>query len=168
MSSQDNNQIELVEKLKSLFETEILKHELFRDALTVIVKRDRILDLMKHLKEVQGYDMLVSLTAVDYLKMEKSPRFAVVYHLRAMKTGQRVRIKVPISENDSKIESLTSLWKVANWLEREAWEMYGIEFLNHPDMRRLLTPDTFTNYPLRKDYPLRGKGEREVILPEGT
>jgi NADH-quinone oxidoreductase subunit C len=165
--SQDNP---TPDKLKDQFGAEILKLETFRNELTVIVRRDRIPDIMRFLKEDPelSYDLLVDITAVDYLKMEKSPRFQVVYHLRSMKFNRRVRVKVPLSENDCKISSLCELWKSANWLERETYEMYGIAFENHPDLRRLLIPETYEYYPLRKDYPLRGKGEREIVLPEGS
>ncbi len=158
------------QKLNAAFASEILKSDVFRDELTVVVKRDRILDIMKFLRDdgELAFDMLVDLTAVDYLKMDLRPRFQVVYHLRSFKTGRRVRIKVPIPETDCHVESMTALWKSANWFEREAFEMYGIKFDHHPDLRRLLIPETFTDFPLRKDYPLRGKGEREIILPEGS
>lgn len=158
------------EKLKSKFGSDILKTENFRNQLALTVKRERILEVMKFLKEDAdlSYDFLVDLTAVDYLKMEKSPRFEAVYHLRSMKFNRRVRIKVPVPENDCKIESVCALWHTANWMEREAHEMYGIVFENHPDLRRLLIPETYEHFPLRKDYPLRGKGERDVVLPEGS
>jgi len=125
---------------------------------------------MKFLKEDTElvYDFLADVTAVDYLKMEKSPRFQVVYNLRSMKHNRRVRIKVPVPENDCKIESVSGLWKTANWMEREVYEMYGITFENHPDLRKLLMPEAYEYFPLRKDYPLRGKGERDVVLPEGS
>jgi NADH-quinone oxidoreductase subunit C len=159
-----------LDKLKSQFGGEILKTEIFQNQLAVIVRRDRILELMKYLKEDAdlSYDFLVDITAVDYLNLEKSPRFQVVYHLRSTKYGRRVRIKVPLSENDCKIATMSGLWKTANWLERETCEMYGIVFEDHPDPRKLLLPETYQYYPLRKDYPLRGKGEREIILPEGS
>jgi NADH-quinone oxidoreductase subunit C len=159
-----------LDRLKTTFASEILKSETFRDKQTVVVKRERILDIMKFLRDDPAlvYDMLVDLTAVDYLKMDLRPRFQVVYHLRSFKYNRRVRIKAPVPENDCHIESVCPLWKAANWYEREVYEMYGITFDHHPDLRRLLIPETFTDYPLRKDYPLRGKGERDVILPEGS
>lgn len=165
---QENNPT--ADKLKAAFGAEILKTESFQNQLTFIVKRERIADIMKFLKEEAdlAYDFLVDLTVVDYLKMEKSPRFEVVYHLRSMKHNRRVRIKAPVSENDCRIETMSGLWKTAVWMEREAAEMYGMTFNNHPDPRKLLLPDTFQHFPLRKDYPLRGKGERDVVLPEGS
>jgi NADH-quinone oxidoreductase subunit C len=169
MADEKENSI-VAGKLKAAFGTEILKTESFRNQLTFVVKRERILDIMKFLKEdaEMAYDFLVDLTAVDYLKMEKNPRFEVVYNLRSMKYHRRLRIRVPVSENDCRIESMCGLWKSANWMERETSEMYGIAFENHPDLRKLLMPETFQHFPLRKDFPLRGKGERDVILPEGS
>ena len=167
-NSTENNPT--VEKLKSRFGADILKTEVFRNQLSMVVKRDNILNVMRLLKDDAelAYDFLADLTAVDYLKMEKNPRFEVVYNLRSMKHNRRVRIKVPVPENDCKIESVCGIWKTANWMEREAHEMYGIVFENHPDLRKLLMPETYQYYPLRKDYPLRGKGERDVVLPEGS
>lgn len=156
--------------IKNAFPDAVLKTEIFRDQLVVFIQRDRLLEIMTWLKNdpIMDYDFLVDLTAVDYSKIDKSPRFQVVYNLRSMKQGQRLRVKVPVPENDCRVDSVYPLWKSANWMEREAHEMYGIEFTGHPDLRRLLTPDTFSDYPLRKDYPLRGKGERELLLPEGS
>lgn len=158
------------EKLKSKFGSDILKAEVYRNQHAIVVKRERILDIMKFLKDDAelAYDFLADLTAVDYLKMEVSPRFQVVYNLRSMKHNRRVRIKVPVPENDCKIETVSELWKTANWLEREVYEMYGITFENHPDLRKLLMPEAYEYFPLRKDYPLRGKGERDAVLPEGS
>ncbi len=159
-----------VEKLKSKFGEAILKTEEFRKDITVFVKREQILDVMEFLKSDAelSYDFLIDITAVDYLRMEKNPRFQMVYNLRSTKYNQRIRVKVPLSESDLKISTLAGLWKGAAWLEREVYEMYGVSFENHPDLRRLLIPDSFKHFPLRKDYPLRGKGEREIILPEGS
>lgn len=158
------------EKLKSKFGADILKTEVFRGQHLAIVKRERILDVMKFLKEDPAleYDFLADLTAVDYLKMEQSPRFQVVYNLRSMKHNRRFRVKVPVPENDCRIETVNGLWKTAAWLEREVYEMYGITFDNHPDLRKLLMPEAYEYFPLRKDYPLRGRGERDVVLPEGS
>ncbi len=159
-----------VDHLKSRFGESILKTEVFRNELTVTVQKERIVDVLQFLRDeaALAYTMLTDLTVVDRLKMEKSPRFMAVYHLRSMTHGRRVRIKAPITEKDCTIASIHALWKSANWMEREAYEMYGVTFEGHPDLRRLLTPETFTAYPLRKDYPLRGRGERDVVLPEGS
>ena len=87
----------------------------------------------------------------------------VVYHLYSYKSGDRMRIKTPVHEKELSIRSVVPLWKGAAWLEREAYDMFGITFENHPDLRRILMPDDFDGYPLCKDYPLRGRGERETF-----
>jgi NADH-quinone oxidoreductase subunit C len=173
MPEQNNNSIfhdQMIGQIQSRFSDSFSKTEIYRDQLVVFIRRERLLVVMSWLKDDPDmqFDFLVDLTAVDYIKMEKSPRFQVVYNLRSMKYGKRLRIKVPVPENDCRIDSVYSLWKSANWMEREVHEMYGILFEGHPDLRRLLTPETFVDYPLRKDYPLRGKGEREILLPEGS
>ncbi len=160
----------LPEKISAFCPDSVLKTDVFRNQMTIFIRRKDVLNVMTFLKNDPKlhFDFLSDLTAVDYLAMEKSPRFQVVYNLRSMKHGHRVRIKVPVPENDCRTESVVSLWKSANWLERETYEMYGITFDHHPDLRKLLMPEAFKDFPLRKDYPLRGKGEREALLPEGS
>jgi NADH-quinone oxidoreductase subunit C len=105
--------------------------------------------------------MLVELTAVDYLEYEGAKdRFGVVYVLVCTGTGERLVIKTHVNDPEALLPSVYSLWKSADWLEREVYDMFGIRFSGHPDLRRILTPDEFTAYPLRKDYPLKGRGER--------
>ena len=105
--------------------------------------------------------MLVELTAVDYLEYEGAKdRFGVVYVLVSTIHGARLVIKTHVNDPEPLLPSVYSLWKSADWLEREVYDMFGIRFSGHPDLRRILTPDEFTAYPLRKDYPLKGRGER--------
>lgn len=103
------------------------------------------------------YDHLSDLCGVDYLG-RKAVRFEVVYQLYSTKTHDRLRIKVEVGEGES-VPTVTKIWVGANWLERECWEMFGIYFDKHPDLRRLLTIDEFGGFPLRKDFPLMGKAE---------
>ncbi len=140
--------------------------EEFRGQLAVRIPKSRLLDLMTFLKEDKNlfFDYLTDVTGVDYLKMNREPRFDVVYQLYSFKHHQRLRVKVGVDEEDMKVPSMTSLWRAANWLERETFEMFGFQFEGHPDLRRLLLPDIFDGFPLRKDYPLRGRGERDVVL----
>ena len=159
-----------LDAVKSKFGDALLKSNVFRNELTLYIKRESVSEIMAFLKNdsALAYDMLNDVTVVDGLIMEKNPRFQVVYHLRSTQYNRRLRVKAPVPENDCKIATVSHLWKLADWAEREAYEMYGVTFEGHPDLRRLLTPASFTNFPLRKDYPLRGKGERDVILPEGS
>jgi NADH-quinone oxidoreductase subunit C len=103
------------------------------------------------------FDMLTDLTAVDYLKFpgrEDGPRFDVVYHLYSVDHNHRVRLKVAVEQDDAVVATASNVWPIANWLEREVWDMYGIRFDGHPDLRRLLLYEEFVGHPLRKDYPI--------------
>jgi NADH-quinone oxidoreductase subunit C len=121
---------------------------------TVIIDRDFLAELVQFLKKKPyEYTMLLDITCVDYL--DREPRFEMVYHLLSLTAKHRLRIKVPLSETNLSIESLSSLWKNANWLEREVYDMFGVRFYGHPDLRRLFMYDGFEGFPLRKDYPLR-------------
>jgi len=113
-----------------------------RDSFRAL-REDRALD----------YDFLSDITAVDYWK-KKEPRFEVVYQLISMARRRRLRVRVPVPENDPSVESLTPLWRGANFLEREVWDLFGIRFIGHPDLRRVLLYDEFQGHPLRKDYPV--------------
>ncbi len=131
------------------------------------IARDSLLEvfaLLKQDKELH-FDMLISVTAVDYLDSSFVPRsqegrFEVVYHLLSLEHLHRLRVKVSLPEEDPSIESLCGLWPGANFMEREAFDMLGIVFKNHPDLRRILMYDEFQGHPLRKDYPLRKKQPR--------
>ena len=100
-----------------------------------------------------SFDFLSDITAVDYWK-RKQPRFEVIYQLVSRTHRRRLRVRVPVPENDANVDSLTPLWRGANFLEREVWDLYGIRFTDHPDMRRILLYDEFQGHPLRKDYPV--------------
>lgn len=143
-----------------------VQFEEFRGQLSARISKTQLRDFMKFLKENKelAFDYLTDVTGVDYLKMERDPRFDVVYHLYSFKNNVRLRVKCGVPEEDMEVPSLTPLWGAANWLERETFEMFGFQFVGHPDLRRLLLPDVFDGFPLRKDYPLRGRGERDVIL----
>lgn len=133
---------------------------------SVIAERDSILPFMKFLRDDPelSFDYLVDVTAVDRLKLDEAIRFAVVYQLYSYRHNRRFSVSVPVPEADPRIASVVSVWPGANWLEREVYDMYGIEFEGHPDLRRILMPDDFGSYPLRKDYPLHGKGERDNFV----
>lgn len=99
-------------------------------------------------------NQMMDLTAVDYLKQNRTPRFEVVYHLFSLSKKHRLRIKCKLTEQDLSIDSIHDLWLCANWYERECFDMYGIKFISHPDLRRILMYDGFEGHPLRKDYPI--------------
>jgi NADH-quinone oxidoreductase subunit C len=133
----------------------------FRDNRRVVVPRDKVYFVMEFLWREQGFDMLAELTAVDYLEYPgATDRFGVIYGLLNAATGERLIVKTFLNPPDLKLPSVFPLWRSADWMEREVYDMYGITFAGHPDLRRILMPEEFTAFPMRKDYPLRGRGER--------
>ncbi len=147
----------LVERLKEKFPQAVEETVYFRSEHTVRIAREHLLEVSRFLKEdpEYGFNFLSDLCGVDY--MGREPRFEVVYHLYSMEHKHRLRMKVSLSELDLTIPTVTPVWKTANWHERECFDLMGIIFTNHPDMRRILTPEGFTDHPLRKDFPLRGR-----------
>jgi NADH-quinone oxidoreductase subunit C len=128
---------------------------------TARVARASLVEIMRLLRDEPGLDfeMLSDVTAVDWLGQE--PRFELVYHLYSVKQNHRVRIKSRVPEQDPEIASLVSLWPSADWMEREVWDLYGIRFRGHPDLRRILLYEEFEGHPLRKDYP---KEKRQPLV----
>ncbi len=119
-------------------------------------------DILKVLTELKddGFNFLADLTAIDNLTLGGFERFAVSYHLLSHKTAERVTVKAYISEEKPSLPSVESLWKTADWQEREVFDLYGIRFEGHPNLIRIMNPDDFEGYPLRKDYPRLGRKER--------
>lgn len=149
------------ESLKSRFPNDSLSFSQFRDNHRVSVPAPRLYEILTYLKNDLKFDMLAELTAVDYLEYEGAKdRFGVVYVLVNTKSGERLVLKTHVNDPDPMLPSVYPLWKAADWLEREVYDMFGIKFTGHPDLRRILSPDEFTAFPLRKDYPLKGQGER--------
>lgn len=146
----------VVENLKGKFSAAILEVAEFRGETTVVVKKEEIVAICSHLKKAEGFNFLTDLCGVDYLG--KAPRFMVVYHLYNIKTHERLRLKVPVEEKAPQVDTVSGVWATANWLERECWDLMGISFNNHPDLRRILMPEDWQGHPLRKDYPVQGPG----------
>ena len=133
----------------------------FRDQTRVVVPKSELTSTMRMLKETRSFDLLVEVTCVDYLNYrDATDRFGLVYLLANTITNERLTIRVMLNEPDLQVDSMCPLWNGANWLEREVYDMFGIEFVGHPDLRRILMPEEFTSFPLRKDYPMQGRGER--------
>jgi NADH-quinone oxidoreductase subunit C len=155
---------EYEETLKQRFGSDSFATSEFRDNRRVIVPAQQLYAFLECLKRDCGFDMLAELTAVDYLHYpDARDRFGVIYILLNTTTGERVVVKTYLNEPDLTLPSAFPLWKGADWLEREVYDMYGIIFEGHPDLRRILMPEEFTSFPLRKDYPLRGRGERHNL-----
>ncbi len=145
---------EILTRLKNKFPVAVKETSVSLGMEVAVIEKEALFEVMQFLKaKPQDYAMLLDLTCVDYLGEE--PRFEMVYHLLSLSAGRRLRIKARVSEKDLKIASLVPLWKNANWLEREVYDLFGIEFIGHPDMRRIFMYDGFEGHPLRKDYPLR-------------
>ena len=147
--------MDYIDRINLQYREVIIDSHNFRDDQTISVKKEAIRELFKFLRDDPELDFkfLMDLTAVDYLN-RKDNRFEVVYHFYSLKHNGRLRVKIPVSEDDCTIDSVSSLWKTANWYEREVWDLYGIKFKGHPDMRRILLYEEFKGHPLRKDYPI--------------
>ena len=144
-----------------MYVTDAFTVSVFRDNTRLIVPPARMFELLRALKEQHGFDMLVDMTGVDYLYFPDAvDRFGVIYTLLSTVTGERLYVKTLVNEPELGLPSVFSLWKGADWMEREIFDMYGIRFEGHPNLRRILMPEEFAAFPLRKDYPLRGRGER--------
>ncbi|MBI4358523.1 MAG: NADH-quinone oxidoreductase subunit C [Candidatus Omnitrophica bacterium] len=145
----------ILEKIKETFLDDVHETHECRGDLVALVNKEVIRELMKFLKTDPALDfnMLMDLTAVDYLDMERLPRFDVVYHLYSLRNNYRIRIKAGVDEKDLIIDSLTPIWPIADWFEREVWDMFGIKFRGHPNLKRILMYEEFEGHPLRKDYP---------------
>ena len=133
-----------------------------RDNLRIFVPRARLLDVLTTLKDQCGFPLLVELGGTDYLGYpgRTRARFEVHYVVRNLETGEVLIVKAGVDDPDPSLPSVMPLWPGADWMEREVFDMFGIRFVGHPDLRRILMPEEFVAYPLRKDYPLRGRGER--------
>ena len=134
----------------------------FRDNLRLFVPRERLVDLLKTLKTECGFGLLTELGATDYQGYpgRTRRRFEVHYVLRNLETSEWLTVKAGVDDPDASLPSAVPYWPGADWMEREVFDMFGIRFIGHPDLRRILMPEEFTAFPLRKDYPLRGRGER--------
>lgn len=165
--------------VRARFPDEVVAVGLHAGQRWIEVRRDRIVEILRTLRDELRFEMLMDLTAVDWLNQGRQERFTVVYQLFSLSHNDYYRVKAWVPENDPEIDSLHEVWKAAPWGEREVWDMYGLHFRNHPDLkrdfggtlasvapalpgriRRILLPESYTGHPLRKDYPLTGHGER--------
>jgi NADH-quinone oxidoreductase subunit C len=154
---------ELLERVRTVLGDAVVDGHAHCGDATVLVPTERIVEVLRTLRDDEGlqFNFLMDLTAVDYLGRE--PRFEVVYHLASIeeqprasypsKLYHRLRVKIGVPEAKCEAPSVVDVWPAANWMEREAWDLYGIRFVGHPDLRRILLYDQFEGHPLRKDYP---------------
>ena len=165
----------VIDSLKNKFPQDILDIKEYRGETTLFVSKEQIFKICAYLKDELNFTFLADLTAVDYLEV-KSPRYEVVYHIHRFgpecEENIRIRVKAELSEDDIKIDSVTPIWSGADWLEREVYDMFGIVFTGHPDLRRILMPEDYGPFPLRKDFDVRNrepsKRSFEKALEEGA
>jgi NADH-quinone oxidoreductase subunit C len=150
------NSLESAQKLNATFGDLISEPTEFRGEISVkISDAEKIADICEFAKRNLGFDYLVDISSLD--NYGDDPRWTVVYHLRSLQNGNEIRLKTDVSEEKSKLPSVIGVWKTANWHEREIYDMMGIHFRGHPDLRRILMWEGYPYFPLRKDFPLAGK-----------
>jgi NADH-quinone oxidoreductase subunit C len=152
-----------IDRLAERFADQIQSTHAHHGDDTAVLSPDRLVEVMRFLKDddITRFEMLTDLTGVDYLG-QREPRFEVVYHLYSLSLNHRLRIRVPTPEDDPVVPSVMEVWRAAYWMEREAWDLYGIRFDGHPDHRRVLLYDQFEGHPLRKDYDME---HRQPLIP---
>jgi NADH-quinone oxidoreductase subunit C len=150
---------DILARLRERFGAAVLASHAEHGDHTLLVDRAALSEVLRFCRDDAAlrFDMLMDLTAVDYLTYpgrEDAPRFEVVYHLYSVPHNHRVRVKVGVEEDDPVVPTAFPLWPIADWFEREVWDMFGLRFEGHPDLRRLLLYEQFEGHPLRKDYPV--------------
>ena len=143
-----------VVKLREKFADSILDVKEFRGEVTVTVGKEKIVAICTFLRDSLKYNLLSDVTAVDY--MGSDPRFMMVYNMYSIPNKDRLRVKAPVEESPATVDTVSAVWSTADWLEREVFDLFGITFNGHPDLRRILLTDDWVGHPLRKDYPVQG------------
>ena len=149
-------------KIRERFPDAVVREHDFRGDQTLVLSASVLHDALKFVRDEPGLemDLLCTVCGADY--PEREQRFEVVYHLMSVKHKHRLRLRFPVSEESSMVDSVTDLFPTANWFEREVFDMIGIRFKGHPNLRRILTHEAFEGHPLRKDYPVN---RRTVLRP---
>jgi NADH-quinone oxidoreductase subunit C len=157
-----------IEQLKARFGDAIGAPAEFRGETTVRVAREKILEICHFLKKDGGFNMLTDLSGVD--NYGEDPRFEVVYQLISLTDRSQLRLKISVSEDNLEVDSVVPVWKTADWHEREAFDMFGLRFRGHPNLKRILMWDGYPYFPLRKDFPLAGVPTElpETAIDAGT
>ncbi len=146
---------EMTDRIRAAFPQAITGQNRFRDETSLSIQPDSIRVVCEFCKSTLGFNYLIDVSSVDHFGEE--PRYEVVYELYSMRDAVHLRLKTTVSEDDARIPSVADLWPTADWHEREAYDMMGITFTGHPDLRRILMWDGYPYHPLRKDFPLQGK-----------
>ena len=147
---------EITALLKKKFPNSVLDFHSHRLDETVVIERGSLEKVCRFLRDDSrcSFEIMIDITAVDGLEINMKPRFEMVYHFKSLINAIRIRVKVPLEEDDCKIASISSIWKSADWYERECYDMFGIIFEGHSDLKRILMYEEFEGHPLRKDYPI--------------
>jgi NADH-quinone oxidoreductase subunit C len=150
------NNSQILEKLTTRFPESVLGTDEFRDDLSVVIRKDDIARVAEYIKSDPelSFDLIIDACGVDMYRPEE--RFEVVYTIYSLKNKRYLRLKVRVGEETAVVPTVTGVWPGANWHERETWDMFGIKFAGHPDLRRMYLPEEFEYHPLRKDFPLMG------------
>ena len=153
-AKQTTNVPDVIAALRERFADDVLDQRLYANEHTVLASRGRIVEIVRYLKDEQGFTYLADLGGVD--RFTEEDRYEVMYNLVNMKGGKRLRVKVLVDESDMTVPTVTGVFRSANWNERECFDMFGIRFSDHPDLRRMYMPEDFEYHPLRKEFPLLG------------
>ena len=167
-SQNEKQDMNFFSQLESKFAEKIIaSNQIASNEIEIRIAAENLIDVVTTLKEDEGldFDIMINVTAVDYMDSNfmsrpVTDRFDLVYNFLSIGKLNRLRIKVAVSETQAEVQTLTGLYESANFMEREVWDMYGIKFKDHPDLRRILMYDEFEGHPLRKDYPVQGKQPR--------
>ena len=150
----------IIAKIKDKFSGSTLDTTKFAGEDIIHIKSSSILEILKLFKN-NGFNFLADMTAIDNLTLGGFERFSVVYHLLSYETAERVTVKAYVSEDQAELPSVESIWKTADWQEREIYDLFGISFIGHPNLIRIMNPDDYQGHPLRKEYPRLGRKERD-------
>jgi NADH-quinone oxidoreductase subunit C len=145
---------QFIERVSTELAPKIINTHVYVGELTITVEPDNLLEVMATMKNEYGFDYLSDIGATDHFSDEQ--RFEVFYNIFNLDQNQRLRVRVFLEEDNPEVETVTPIWGAANWHEREAYDMMGIHFRNHPDLRRMFMPEDFEYYPMRKEFPLIG------------
>ena len=147
---------ELVDRLLKQFQASILDKVEYQGEMTLLADARQIVPLLRHLKDSEGFNSLVDISCAHW---PESGQIEVVYQVRSLSTRNQLRIKAALPEEAPTVETACGIWRAANWLEREVYDLMGVRFEGHPDLKRIMLPEDFVGHPLRKEFPMEGDDE---------
>lgn len=156
--------MELVERIRAKFPAALQEVVQYGGETTLVVGPSHLKPLARHLKDAEGYRFLADVSCAHWPEVG---RIDAVYQVRNLESRDEVRVRVPLPEEDPEVETVSDVWRTANWLEREVYDLMGIRFLGHPDLKRVMLPEEFEGHPLRKEFPMQGDDAwRNYLAPE--